>query len=386
VLLGDWPKSRIETPPQSEALIADTYHLSRAYADPQFISWFPDSDPNKPDVLDMMRFLRYALDVLLYEYASSGQEVATPIEVYLIPSYEISSHVSRLPSGFAIGVAPFLELVGEILYQLPSTYTETLGVISPRANDLAFLDECVESYLRHYINRAPSGRLRTARYPALYSPLDVTQWKTDEEFEVALARIHAFDSFHLPYVFALCHELVHIVMMHFSRPSFLRSSDWIQQLPDELRWEVEADCASFVDLRDFYMRHHFPRAPDSSPLVEVVRRVQRERGRVPDSQEEFEYIIRLANHRALETMESYYAAMTLALAFAESAGNAALAARLAPIVVRKQYARRYIAWLFETQFPPTERAAWELRGHDRGRVFDDYIVHALRTVIKPMVT
>lgn len=375
--LEEWPRSIFFAAEQSPDLVRETHRLFRLYSEPAFDAWRSTqaaahpSPATRDGVRDTTLFLRLALDLLLLSHPSEESPgLASRVEAYAIPSFEISSHVSELPSGFAIGISSFVELLGTVAYWLPLAFRiSELGPIVPVRDTLADLDEAVGSFLRLYWWRDPADVVYTLRLPG---PIDASDPRA------VLLEAQQRDVWDLVWVFALCHEIVHIELRHFTKPGPLLSAPFLQELPDELRWEVEADCGSFAMLSNYYrMYHHFTCRSEET----VLMRAYRDRGAF-ERMSRSDFVYRLSWNRATETMEAFYAVMTLALALAERAGEGLLATKLQPIIIRKLLVRRYMRWMQEEELArDLGYGLWGEQDTARERMHDLYVKHAVANVV-----
>jgi hypothetical protein len=322
-------------------LYADSAFVAASQGDAASVAFADD-----PDNRRLRGLLGLVLRTQPPEIRPAGEALAAEIEPYVIRSFTIASHISRVPAGYAIGISPFTSLIGEIAFAI-----FTLPPGEAGNGRFETLDAVVGSYLETFYLR---------RRSELYTSLPPN---ADEAARATLG-----DYGNLGTVFALCHELAHIYAHHFQGAIPSLEALAVDKVPDDDKREIEADLWTFTSLVSLYELVCSDDRHPAKPLRAVAESA-------PEPMTTFAAARVLAVYRACDTLEAFYTAMLLLRVCAFEAGDVAFASRLDAMVQRKRFARRFIRALRRGEGPYSTIGLHE--GDMRLRAAHDaYVAHA----------
>ncbi|WP_432106207.1 hypothetical protein [Streptomyces sp. bgisy091] len=414
---ASYNRSRLFAEHQDVGLAAEAIELARVFADMTFIR---AANPDSELLRDWTRYadfnarIRHALDGLLLAYAvtpaadgplhgfGEAQRLAGQVEAFILASPALECQVFEHPTqgggpGFVIALSAFAsDLMANLSWALPTLYhayrageetptdrrslEEFMRRYGPAQDRLRKLDRSVASYLGGWESR--DARLRT--------PISILPTDDDGSPEGAAAFAEAKATHAACQTFLLAHELSHITQNHFSAEAMLPApppGSFLAELPEEIRREVEADCAAFtLTMNALIVREgHDPRIPDFSALRKTglmsrLLRIPGRKGRQEQARRDARMLLDNVN-RATEACLSFYAVTELLATVARQRGNEAQAQRFDKVSERKDPVRGYVQWVREgleqtwgvSMWHPDEALGW--------RYLDQHIDHLTHTLV-----
>jgi hypothetical protein len=335
-------------------IVAEARRLWYLYADSAFVG-APVAEQgafaDDPDNRHLHALLRIVLETQPPEMRASGRALAAEVEPYVIRSFTTASHISHVPPGYAIGISPFTQLIGEIAFARAALPADGL---------FDHLDAIIGSYLEAFYLRR-----RVELYTAL--PPDGGE----------VTRSTYGDYRNLGTVFALCHELAHLYAHHFQGaiPS-LETLAW-DEVRGEDKPEIEADLWTFTSLVNMYELI----CSDDRHVAKPLLRALMEQASGPMTP--FEAARTLAVYRACETLEAFYTSMLTLRICAVEAGDHEFASRLDPMVQRKRFARRFVRAV-RRDGGPFGAFGFHAGDAQLRATHDAYIAHASLEVLPPL--
>lgn len=393
---------------QNPALAREAAKLGRLFGDHEFVGrWIaPGSGLRGWDsYAEANDELRHILDGVFIadatvEVSDNGttdwpgtRRRAGLVEAVYLPSLAMESRVFENPgeqAGHVIAVSPLIcELSANIAWALPLAY-EYAGVARVRENQglAEALDESVLSYLRSTLHRDPA--LTEAVIPfglpssSPYCDMVRQVWRSNVRF-------------------TLCHELSHLDLDHFGGSGRTRVPDSLSHLPDEIRWETEADCAAFIwNMNAAIWEVSSGRLGRRAGLAggdtgEDGQGNGDRDGRVDEAgvgdgnlgaqgtqapADPFTDVVVKAILRATGASDCFFVTMEILAEFARHLGDEAKARRLSQVTERKQLVRRYVHWLRTEELSKVYGLhAWTLEDFTKWKVQDEFVAHVAEKVI-----
>lgn len=237
---------------QSPPLAQLAEKLSRLSPNDEFFrqQLFPNDAELDLYVTEKNLRLRAILDVLLWasppELREESKREAGRVEAYVIcrPGLECSTHQTK--RGFLIGIAPMLPAaVAELAFALPTVFVRSTLVERHEVFDthaLAKLDATVTAMLRSALTVEGRGKGHPSYF---FGAKSVEQSTTAADHAMSIVS-------DLAIAFPLAHELMHTRSGPFEKASILFAPDAAVGLPDTIRMEIEADCAAFTQLYNWF--------------------------------------------------------------------------------------------------------------------------------------
>ncbi len=342
--MRDPGRSILFTRYQNPALAAEAREMSLAFADSSYLRWATgEEDPERAWEIYFARTqpqVRSDLDVLLKTFQMEDHdraiELAGSVEAFVLPSHTIASRVFVNPgesTGYLIGISPLLaDLTAEIAWgmhlalpYIPEALPPGWAVATAHAQET--LDLTISQYVRA-VARAdesppPMGGLKFAN-----------EAEEHEEFGQ-----RPRDYFAAGMAFALAHELTHI-----QQGDVFLSGEEKRNIPakgiifppvsDEERSEIAADSATFTHCFNYLLvtwtwRNNSPTDDRSSHEYDKW-----------DAKRRFAAVGSAV--LATEVCESYYAAILILGAIAESRGDTETVNRCVTVAKRLPYVQSYV--------------------------------------------
>lgn len=374
---------------QNPALAKEAAKLGRVFGDQEFVQrWIAPGSGLRgwESYAEANDGLRHILDGVLIadatvELSDNGttdwpgtRRRAGLVEAVFLPSLAMESRAFANPgeqAGHVIAVAPLIcELSANIAWALPLAY-EYAGVARVRENQecVEALDESVLSYLRSTLHRDP-----TLTQPVIpfgvppsspYSDMVRQLWRSNVRF-------------------TLCHELSHIDMDHFGGAGRSRVPDFLSHLPDEIRWEVEADCAAFTWNMNaaIWEVNSVRRGRDGGQAGEDTGEGGGPAFASRAPEDPFTDVAVKAILRAAEANDCFFVTMEILAALARHLGDEAKALRLSQVTERKRFVRRYVYRLRTEELSKAYGVhVWALKDFINWQVQDEFVAHVAEKVI-----
>ncbi|MFI6607994.1 hypothetical protein [Streptomyces sp. NBC_01336] len=389
---------------QDVGLAAEAVKLARVFADMKFVR---AANPDSEWLRDWSRYVdynartRHTLDGLLLAYAITpgpggephgfdrARTMAGQLEVFTLASPALECQVFEHPTqaggqGYIIAFSGFAsDLMATVAWALPTicfayqadeetptdrrSLEEFVRKFAPAQDALRDLDESLASHLR--LSEAGDARLQ--------APISILP-AHDEGSRAACA------------TFLLAHEFSHVTQGDFDteamRPD-VPPQNFLADLPDEIRREVEADCAAFtLTMNALIVRDgEDPRIPDFRALKKAQlplrpSRFPRKRRRQEQAQEDARMLMNCVNH-ATEACLSFYAVTELLSAVARHRGDEAQALRFGKVSERRDAVRGYMQWIREGLEETWGVSMWHPEEARRWAHLDRHIDHLSRTLV-----
>jgi hypothetical protein len=325
----EWPSSIFFREEQNARLVKQTSGLHRLYAEPRWLAAHKPSREERHSRGDGQGqfYLRGMLDLLLLSTPTSARaSLASKIETYMLARFDFWSWVSRLPDGFAIGVSPFSDAAAEVTYFLRDAVQCPELIGRPVAGPgLKSLDSRLYGYIVCY----------WLRRPAVPIPRLEMDHSGARDEGAAFAEEYYRDHADAVCLMILAHELAHISLNHLSRVVAPPTLPFVDEFPDDLRYECEADCWAFTSIVNSLKIKHMALQRGESPVAQEVRR----------KSTRYDYRFFVTGHCvncAVRAFEAYFCVMRLLLRVAELVPSRGTAMRLRSIELRHEVMRKYM--------------------------------------------